>query len=406
VSGGPFADVRVLDFSQVLAGPYTTRILAELGADVIKVEAPSGDLTRVIAPKHDRGQSGLYTWANLGKRNVCIDLSKPEGRALALDLVRPSHVVIENFRPGVADRLGIGWNAVHAANPRAVMVSVNGFGSDSSRRDHGAFAPTMHAATGLIEYQARKSGGGAAQPSGAMTAQPSGAVRMVNLADARADLTTSLHATIGLLAALRSAERTGEGQHVEIAMFDAVLGTYPETPFELLDPPEIREEPAPYDGGANGFVAVAGPPQHVWAVIAKAFAIDDPAPPGADVPTKARLRHAAIECWMAAQPSRDALVAALARARIAFAPVVTLREALTGDFARERGILRDVDDRRGGTRPVTRLPYRFSATEVSACRAAPLRGEHNAEVLREVLGLSADRIAALEAAAVLRSETE
>jgi len=386
VSDGPFSDVRVLDFSQVLAGPYTARILAELGADVIKVEAPAGDLTRLIAPKHDRGQSGLYTWANLGKRNVCIDLSKPEGSALALDLVRVSQVVLENFRPGVADRLGIGWGAVHAVNPRAVMVSVNGFGSDSSWRDHGAFAPTMHAATGLIEYQARKSG-----------------APMVNLPDARADLTTSLHATIGLLAALRSAEQTGEGQRVEIAMFDAVLGTYPETPFELLDPPEIREEPPPYDGGANGFVAVAGPPQHVWAVIAKAFAIEDPAPPGADIPTKARLRHAAIERWMAAQPSREALVAALERERIPCASVVTLREALTGDFAREREILRDIDDRRGGTRPVTRLPYRFSGTEVRASRPAPRRGEHNREVLRELLALSPDRIATLESAGVLLS---
>ena len=386
VSDGPFSDVRVLDFSQVLAGPYTARILAELGADVIKVEAPAGDLTRLIAPKHDRGQSGLYTWANLGKRNVCIDLSKPEGSALALDLVRVSHVVLENFGPGVADRLGIGWDAVHEVNPRAVMVSVNGFGSDSSWRDHGAFAPTMHAATGLIEYQARKSG-----------------APMVNLPDARADLTTSLHATIGLLAALRSAEQTGEGQRVEIAMFDAVLGTYPETPFELLDPPEIREEPPPYDGGANGFVAVAGPPQHVWAVIAKAFAIEDPAPPGADIPTKARLRHAAIERWMAAQPSREALVAALERERIPCASVVTLREALTGDFAREREILRDIDDRRGGTRPVTRLPYRFSGTEVRASRPAPRRGEHNREVLRELLALSPDRIATLESAGVLLS---
>lgn len=387
VSGGPFADVRVLDFSQVLAGPYTARILAEFGADVIKVEAPAGDLTRLIAPKRDRGQSGLYTWANLGKRNVCIDLSKPEGRALALDLVRVSDVVLENFRPGVADRLGIGWGAVHAANPRAVMVSVNGFGSDSSWRDHGAFAPTMHAATGLIEYQARKSG-----------------APMVNLPDARADLTTSLHATIGLLAALRSAERTGEGQRVEIAMFDAVLGSYPETPFELLDPPEIREEPPPYDGGANGYVAVAGPPQHVWAVIAKAFAIEDPAPPGADIPTKARLRHAAIERWMAAQPSREALVAALERERIPCASVVTLREALTGDFAREREMLRDVDDRRGGTRPVTRLPYRFSGAEVRARRPAPRRGEHNREVLRELLALSPDRIATLESTGVLLTE--
>jgi crotonobetainyl-CoA:carnitine CoA-transferase CaiB-like acyl-CoA transferase len=184
-------------------------------------------------------------------------------------------------------------------------------------------------------------------------------------------------------------------------MYDAVLATYPETPFELLDGPEIREEPAPYDAGTNGFVAVAGPPQHVWSAVARAFALTDPAPPGADVPTKARLRHAAIERWMAAQPGREALVESLRAARIACAPVVTLREALTGDFGRERAIVREVDDRKGGTRPVTRLPYRFSAGEVRARRPAPLRGEHNAEVLRDVLGFEAARIEALERARVL-----
>ena len=384
--------VRVLDFSQVLAGPYTARILAEMGADVIKVEAPGGDLTRVIAPKHDRGQSGLYTWANLGKRNVCIDLQKDAGRALALDLVRASDVVLENYRPGVADRLGIGWEAIHAANPRAVMVSVNGYGGDSSWAEKGAFAPSMHAVTGLIEYQARK------------VESATGMRPMANLPDARADLTTALQAAVGLLAALRHAERTGIGQRVEIAMYDAVLGTYPETPFELLDPPEIREEPAPYDAGANGFVAIAGPPQFVWAAVSKAFALADPAPAGADVPTKARARHAAIEAWMAAQPSRDALVAALEGARIACAPIVTLREALTGAFGREREILVDVDDRRGGRRPMPRLPYRFSTSEVRAARPAPLRGEHNAEVLAEVLGMDPARIEALIAAGVLLAQ--
>jgi CoA:oxalate CoA-transferase len=389
VPDAPFADLRVVEFAQVLAGPYGGRLLAELGADVVKVEAPAGDLSRNIAPKHDRGQSGLYTWANLGKRNVCLDLTKPEARAVALDLVRASHAVIENFRPGVADRLGVGWRDVHAANPRAVMVSVSGYGSDSSLRDHGAFAPTMHAATGLIEYQRRKAGPGAA---------------IVNLPDARADLTTALHATIGLLAALRTAERTGVGQHLDLAMFDAVLATYPETPFELLDPPEVREEPPPYDAGPNGHVAVAGPPQHVWAVIARAFALADPAPPEADLPAKARLRHAAIERWMASQPGREALLERLAAAKIPAAPVVSLREALEGRFAEERGLLVAVDDRRGGTRPVVRLPYRFSETTVGPRRPAPRRGEHNEEVLRDVLGYDAARIAALAAAGVLQAE--
>jgi CoA:oxalate CoA-transferase len=385
----PLSDLRVLDFSQVLAGPYAARLLAELGADVIKVESPAGDLSRRIAPRRDRGQSGLYTWANLGKRCVCIDLQSEAGRGLALELVRASQLVIENFRPGVAERLGIGWPAVHAANSRAVMVSVSGFGSDSSRRDHGAFAPTMHAATGLIEYQWRK--GGRPAP-------------MVNLPDAGADLTSALHATIGLLAALRAAERTGIGQHLDLAMYDAVLATHPETPFELLDPPELREEPAPFDAGTNGHLVVAGPPQHVWAEMARAFAISDPAPPGADLATKARLRHAAIERWMAAQPSRDELVRRLGEARIPCAPVVTLREALTGPFAGERELLMQVDDRRGGERPVVRLPYRFTRARVGPARSAPLRGEHNAEVLRDVLGYGAERIAALEEAGVLLAE--
>ncbi len=400
-AAAPCADLRAVDFSQVLAGPYTARLLAEMGADVIKVEAPAGDLSRRIAPKRDRGQSGLYTWANLGKRNVCIDLTRPEGRAVALDLVRTSQVVLENFRPGVADRLGIGWRDVHAANPRAVMVSVSGYGSDSSRREQGAFAPTMHAATGLIEYQARKSHAPAA-PAGA--AQRARGRRIVNLPDARADLTTALHAAIGLLAALRLAERTGVGQHLDLAMFDAVLATYPETPFELLDPPEVREEPPPYDAGLNGFVAVAGPPQHVWAVIAKAFELADPAPAEADIPTKAHLRHVAIERWMAAQPSREALIERLTAAKIPCAAVVSLREALTDSFARERELLLDVDDRRGGTRPVVRLPYRFSASPIGAARAAPRRGEHNTEVLREVLGYDAGRIETLVAANVLQTE--
>ena len=382
----PFADLFVVDFSQVLAGPYVGRMLADLGADVVKVESPSGDVIRQIASPQDRGMSGLYTFVNVGKRNVCVDLNKPEGLELALGLVEQADVVIENFRPGVADRLGIGWQAINGRNTRAVMVSISGFGSDSSLGDRGAFAPSIHAVAGLLEYHARKTGN---------PVQP--------LADARADLTTSLYAMIGVLAALREAQASGTGQHIDLAMFDSVLACYEGAPWELLDPPEERYDTDPFDAGSNGWVVVAGPLQHVWAVARKAFGLADPAPPGSDVPTKARLRHAALEEWMRTRDGRDAVIAALEAAGLACAPVNTLREALTGPFARERGLLVSVDDRRGGTRQVVRSPWRFSHSDSHVRGPAPRQGEHNDKVLAARLGLSAERLASLREAGVLQT---
>src|SRR5262249_19386647 len=158
------------------------------------------------------------------------------------------------------------------------------------------------------------------------------------------------------LAALRVAERTGQGDHVEVSMYDAVLAAYAETAFELLDPPEPRIDTEPYHAGANGLFVVAGPPPHVWLGMSKAFNIPDPAPPDADIETKGKLRHAAMEAWMAAQASPEVLIATLEAANLPCAPVQTLRAALTGPFAQERELLAVVDDRRGGTRPVVRSP--------------------------------------------------
>jgi CoA:oxalate CoA-transferase len=384
----PLSGVRVVDLSQVLAGPYVGRVLADLGADVIKIESPAGDLSRLIAPKRDRGMSGLYTWVNVGKRNVCIDLTTVGGKDLALGLIKKSDIVIENFRCGVADRLGVGWAAVHAANPRAVMVSISGYGSDSSLRDRGAFAPSIHAFAGLIEYTARKNN-----------------APLRPLPDSGADITSALHATIATLAALRVAEKTGQGEHVEVSMYDAVLAAYAETAFELLDPPEPRIDTEPYNAGANGWFVVAGPPPHVWLGMSKAFGISDPAPADADLVTKGTLRHAAMETWMAAQPGPDALIATLERANLPCAPIQTLRAALTGPFAQERELLTVVDDRCGGTRPVVRSPYRFDHLAAAVRGPAPRQGEHNTEVLREVLGMSTDDIDVLAAQGVLQRVT-
>jgi crotonobetainyl-CoA:carnitine CoA-transferase CaiB-like acyl-CoA transferase len=377
----------VLDCSRVLAGPYAGRLLADLGAEVVKLEPPAGDDSREVAPKRDRGMSGLYTWANVGKRNVCIDLAKPEGRALAQGLAARCDAVIENFRPGVAERLGLGWEALRARNPRAVLVSVSAFGADSSWRARRGFAHVVHAAAGVLHDQAQRSG------------QP-----VAPLAQAFGDVATALHATIALLAALREVARSGEGQHVEIAMFDATLASYTETVFALLDPPEARDTSLLFDAGPHGSLAVAGARPHVWRLLRERHALPDPAPPGAPVAEKARLRTRAIEAWLASQPSPEALVAAVEAAGLACAPVTPLRDALTGPLARERALLAEVDDRRGGRRPVVRSPWRFSRSQAGVRGPAPRRGEHNAEVLREILGYDTARIEALRAAGVLDAE--
>jgi crotonobetainyl-CoA:carnitine CoA-transferase CaiB-like acyl-CoA transferase len=398
--GGPLSDVRILELSRVLSGPYLCRVLSDLGADVIKIEPPEGDQSRQIAPKRDRGMSGMFTWANAGKRGLCIDFKAPGAVALVLQLVEKVDAVVENFRPGVADRLGLGWSAIHAANPRAVMVSINGFGSDSSLRDRRAYAQIIHAGSGVLHDQATYAKG-----------------PVQHMAQAYGDTTTALHGAVALLSGLREAEHTGVGRRIELAMYDSVLATYTEVTHELRDPPgreDADDTNGLYDAGPHGDIVVAGTPQHVWANLRSAHThIEDPAPPGSDIPTKARLRREAMCAWMAAHETRDDLVAALEEAGIACSPVETLGDALRGPFGRERDLLVSVDDGRGGKRDVVRMPYRFEGEDAAhdreACDvrgAAPRRGEHNAEVLSELLGVSREGIEALEREGVLGAAAE
>jgi crotonobetainyl-CoA:carnitine CoA-transferase CaiB-like acyl-CoA transferase len=384
-SQGPLSGVRVLDLSRVIAGPYCTRVLADLGAEVIKVEPPEGDQSREIAIRSDRGHSALYTFANVGKRCIAIDFSAEGAVELVLALVGVCDAVVENFRPGVLDRRGLGWDAIHAANPRAVLLSLNGYGSDSIWSHRRAYAPILHAVTGILRDQA------------AYTGQP-----VAQLNEAHTDTTTSLHGAVALLAALRVAEATGRGQRVEVPMFDATLATYSETGNALLDEADTRRMNPLYDAGPLGAIACAGPEAHVWTSVARTHSeLEDPTPPGADIPTKARLRRRALEAWMASQADAAVLEKKLAQAGIASGPVVSLRDALGGELARERGLLVAVADNRGGTRAVVRAPARFSESENRVRGRAPRRGEHNAEVLGSLLGYDAEQVRALEQSGVL-----
>ncbi|MGD8418422.1 MAG: CoA transferase, partial [Pseudomonadales bacterium] len=158
---GPLAGLKVLDFSRVLAGPFAGRMLSDLGADVVKVEPPEGDVTRLWGRKV-AGLAGYYFQQNAGKRGMCLDLKAPAGRELARRLAARADILIENFRPGVMSRLGLDYATLEGENPGLIMLSISGFGADSPEAGRAAYAPIIHAETGLIAGQQRRAelGGG------------------------------------------------------------------------------------------------------------------------------------------------------------------------------------------------------------------------------------------------------
>lgn len=196
----PLAGLKVLDFTRVVAGPYATRMLSDLGAEVLKVEPPEGDVTRRLGSQGDR-LSGYYLQQNIGKRNICVDLKAPGARELILKLAATADIVTENFRPGVMARFGIGWDDLVKVNPGLIMLSISGYGQTGPDRKKAAYAPVLHAQSGLIARQAEMA-----------NAKP------VDIQMSVADSYSSLHGIIAILAALRVRDQSGEGQHIDMAM--------------------------------------------------------------------------------------------------------------------------------------------------------------------------------------------
>jgi CoA:oxalate CoA-transferase len=351
--------------SRVLSCPYAGRILADLGADVVKLESPEGDLIRIYGAER-AGQSGFYVQQNAGKRNVSVDLRTDEGIALATELAAVSDVVIENFRPGVADRLGIGWSSLSMLNPGLVMLSISGFGADEPGDPRAAFAAVIHAASGLIARQAMRDGVPPVDP-------------MLSIADSLA----GLHGVIAVLAALRLREFTGEGQWIDMAMFDAMIAT-DEYAHHYLD----GSPPARLGGlvwqAADGPVLIAADQRHTWIRLAATYELTDGCASDASFPDKVGARRLVIGAWIGRHAKAD-LFPLLAAADLLSSEVVEPRDALRGaDSVRRRMVARIVG-RDGGGRDVIQTPNRYSAAHAGVRGPAPHRGEHNADVLREWL---------------------
>jgi CoA:oxalate CoA-transferase len=380
----PLDGIRVLDFSRVLAGPFAGRILSDLGAEVVKVEPPEGDNTRRWG-KIRAGLSGYYTQQNVGKRNICVDLRAEGGPGLVRRLVEHADVVIENFRPGIMARYGIGWDDLRQINPKLVMLSISGFGQSGPESQRAAYAPILHAESGWVDRAATWNG---RKPE--------------ETALSAADTNASLHGVIGLLSALRVADQTGVGQHVDMCMLDAFLAT-DDASHGGLD--GIRYSSA---GGltweaTGGPVLTSGDFRWIWKCLQETHRLVDGAPDGADLDTKIALRTEAIETFLTGFATREEVFAALDAANLAWGEVKTTAQAYESPTALHRGTSVAIDARDGGTRRVPQTPYRFSESSsgVTEGAIAPYKGEHNQTVLSDWLGASAHEAAALAESGVL-----
>ena len=385
-AGYPLAGLKVLDFSRVLAGPFAGRMLSDLGADVVKVEPPDGDVTRqwgrVVA-----GLPGYYFQQNAGKRNISIDLRAPGARELVLALARRADVVIENYRPDVMPRLGLGWDDLHAANPRLIMLSISGFGQGGPESHRAAYAPIVHAETGLMERAQRRSGG----------------LPRRDLPLSVADTNAALHGLVGLLSAVIMRTRTGVGQHVDIAMVDATIATDDQLQYDLDGSEGTAPLPSDTWETGAGPILVSGDFRYIWRLLTSRLGVPEVSEP--DLAAKIAARRAAMAAFMLSLKSWDEVEAAFAKMNVAWGqvrPAANVREQAT--LAHRKSIV-EIDDRAGGTRPVAQSPYRWSSATSGVKGPAPHRGEHNGEVLAEWLGLSDAEVADLAAAGVvLRDE--
>ncbi len=404
----PLEGIRVLDLTQIVAGPICTFYLASLGAEVIRVERPGGDLTWQVPPFYGRRgrhrdprRSDEVSLSAMkrrrGKRSVVVSLREAEGAELVASLADRSDVLVENFRPGVTTRLGLGWETLEARNPALVYCSICGYGQAGPARDHQAMDFTVQAATGLM----------------AKTGHPDGPP--VKTGFPVGDLGPATFAALGVLAALRQRDRTGKGQHVDVSMYDVLVSWLWDDPLDEYEDSgapertgnrEPRGSPSNTYRCADGWVNVVATDDRQWADLARILERPDLARHDSNVARVAANDEidAAIGGWCRPQTTEE-VVRALRVAEIPVAEVRSAWHARYDEHARARGILEPLGYREGDRLVTTdrlgsRFPVRFSAADVGTGPAEPLGASTDA-VLREVLGMDDAALADLRARGII-----
>ena len=366
--------VRVLELARFQAGPRGGMILSDLGAEVIKIEAPGGEETRKHPPMV-RGQSVYFTVYNRGKKSVCLDMRSTRGKEVFAALVGKSDVVLENFRPGVMRAMGFDYERLRALNPGIILVSVSGFGQYGPYTDRPAFDPLGQAMSGLMT----------------LTGQPVG--QPLGTASSVVDRYTALHATIGTLAALRHRERTGEGQVVDVCLLDSAL-TMVEIPtsYYLATGSEGGEGGRPPYRARDGWVVISAAGREMAARLMRLVGAEEDATPmpGSSVGDR---RRAFVERWCAERTVEE-ICATLGAAGVPVGPVRTIPEVAKDPHLWEREMLVKMDDAVAGEMYVPGVTIKLSRTP-GRVGPVPTPGQHTDEVLRDVLGWDAAAIDAL-----------
>ena len=397
----PLSGIRIIDFTRVLAGPHRTKALRDLGAEVIKIEPPDPDTGRSGQP-HVGSMSLYFAQQNAGKRAISIDLNFPEAQQIVKDLVETADIVVENFRPGTLDLFGLGFEDLSTIKPNLIMVSISGYGQTGPWRNRPAFAPTVQAEAGFTEIIGRHYGD-------ALT-------RTENDAYNHADVYTGLQGVIATLAALAHRNQTGEGQHVDVAMVSSLLSVNDRVSYELSDidvegaPLALSAPESPVIELPDGRkITIAASPvstfvfQRYCAMMRRNDLLLDPRF------INAQFRRdnwedllAEIRSWVLTFRTIEELEAQVSEAGLAVGTIRSVSEIAESEWAVERGAIREVEDRSGGTARVPAPPWIFSNCELPDAGLPPFQGEHNTELLRS-LGLSEVEIEKLEATGVLIS---
>jgi len=405
---GPLTGIRVLDLSRVLAAPWAGQNLADLGAEVIKVERPKvGDDSRAFGPpwvKDAKGQdtrdSAYFTSANRGKKSITVNLSKPEGQKIVRELAVKSDVLLENYKFGDLERYGLGYEQLKKLNPRLIYCSVTGFGHTGPYREHPGYDFMIQGMGGMMSVTGEPDGapGGGPQRAGVPIA----------------DIITGMYASIAVCAALVHRGKSGEGQHLDLALLDsqiALLAYQNTNYFATGKPPKrignLHPNIVPYQPfrASDGDVILACGNDNLFRKFCDAAGCaalaGDPrfATNGKRVENRAELTRLLQEVF--GRRTKREWVELLEAAGVPNGPINDIAQVFDEPQVKARGVKIELDHPVAGKLPMVASPMRFSSTALKYRHAPPLLGQHTDEVLRELLGCSVEQIAKLRADGVL-----